>query len=117
MNKVITPKLGGRYLPENNAPISDTLQKLGQILKHKRLQKNATQKELSDHSGVSIDTIKRGESGKPVSTENLMRMMKSLEMIPALLAAYKEPEISLEDEWELRQKKIKATRQRASKSQ
>lgn len=106
------PKLGGRYIPENNLPDDQLLRKLGQILKNKRIQKSATQKELSVHSGVSIDTIQRGESGRSISTENLIRIMRSLEMVPAFMDAYKEPEISLEEEWELRQKKLKSARQR-----
>ncbi len=105
-------KLGGRYLPDNNLPDKELLKRLGQILKNKRIQKEVTQKELSSHSGVSVDTVKRGESGKSISTENLMRIMRSLEMIPDFMDAYKEPDFSLEEEWELRQKKLKSMRQR-----
>ena len=105
-------KLGGRYLPDNNLPDKELLKRLGQILKNKRIQKEVTQKELSSHSGISVDTVKRGESGKSISTENLMRIMRSLEMIPDLMDAYKEPDFSLEEEWELRQKKLKSMRQR-----
>lgn len=110
--KITLPKLGGRYIAGNNAPIEESLRKFGQILKSKRIQKNATQKDLAAHSGVSVDTIKRGESGRSISTEKLLQIMRSLEMLPALMDAYKEPEISLEDEWLLKQKKAKTKRQR-----
>ncbi len=108
--------LGGKYIPDNNLPDAVLLKKLGEVLKNKRIQKNATQKALAAHSGASVDTIQRAESGKSVSTENLMRIMRSLEMISTFMEAYREPEISLEDEWILRQKKLKSVRKRVRNS-
>ena len=36
------------------------------------------QKGLSEYSGVALGTIRRFEAGEPVSTENLVKMMRGL---------------------------------------
>ncbi|WP_127471318.1 helix-turn-helix domain-containing protein [Thiomicrorhabdus aquaedulcis] len=109
-------KLGGRYVPGNNMPIEQAVKQLGNVIQAKRLSMNVTQEELSVHTGVSVGTIKRLEQGRPVSTENMIKVMIPLLMVKDLLSLYVEPEISLQERFELQQKKIKNKRQRASKN-
>lgn len=108
-------KLGGQYLSGNNMPVDLALKKLGDMVRSKRLDMNVTQSEVAEHTGVSESVIKRLESGKPVSSENMVKVMMALIMIKDLLNLYKPPEISLKERFELEQKKTKNKRQRASR--
>jgi len=106
--------IGGRYIPGNGISTEEALKTFGQHLKEKRLALNATQAQVETQSGVSLTVIKRLESGKPISTENLVKLLKAYGLIGSLLDLYKPEEISLEDQWHLIQKNLRNKRQRAS---
>jgi transcriptional regulator with XRE-family HTH domain len=108
-------KLGGQHLPGNNMPVDVALKKLGEMIRSKRLDINVTQSEVAAHTGVSESVVKRLESGKPVSSENLAKIMMALTMLKDLLNLYEKPEISLKERFELQKKAIKSKRHRASK--
>ena len=108
--------LGGRYKKGNALTTENALVKLGAMLKEKRLSLNISQKEVSEHSGVSLSGVRRIESGESTSTKSLIQLMRSYEMLLELLSLYEEPELSLEEQWLLQEKKAKAKRKRASRS-
>ena len=108
-------KLGGQHLPGNNMPVDVALKKLGEMIRSKRLDMNVTQAEIAEHTGVSESVVKRLEAGKPVSSENLTKILMALSMLKDLLNLYEKPEISLKERFELQQKKAKTQRYRASK--
>lgn len=108
--------LGGRYKKGNALTTEQALVRLGEMLKEKRLSLNISQKEVSEHSGVSLSGVRRIEAGESTSTKSLIQLMRSYEMLPELLSLYEEPELSLEDQWLLQEKKAKAKRKRASRS-
>ena len=60
------------------------LEEVAKRFKELRLRKNMQQKELSDNSGVALGTIRRFESGKLVSTENLVKLMRGLGILDNL---------------------------------
>lgn len=108
-------KLGGHHLPGNNMPVDIGLKKLGEMIRSKRLDINVTQAEVAEHTGVSESVVKRLESGKPVSSENLIKIMMALTMVKDLLGLYVRPEISLKERFELQNKAVKSKRHRASR--
>lgn len=108
-------KLGGLHLPGNNMPVDVALKKLGEMIRTKRLDMNVTQAEIAEHTGVSESVVKRLEAGKPVSSENLTKIMMALALVKDLLNLYEKPEISLKQRFELQQKKARTQRHRASK--
>lgn len=68
---------------------------IGESVKGRRLQKNISQDELSELSGVSKASITRFETGKGnISLLNLLSIMKALEMAEELKAIFKMPETS-----------------------
>ncbi len=105
-------QLGGRYIPGNAIPIEQALTELAALIKRVRIEKNATQKELSIHCNVSLAVVRRVETGKPISSENLFKIMRALSLLGLFFEAFKEPELSPQDRWELNQKKEKAKKQR-----
>lgn len=60
------------------------LEEIAKRFKELRLKKNIQQKELSGYSGVGIGTIRRFENGEPVSTENLIKIMRGLGILDNL---------------------------------
>jgi Helix-turn-helix. len=54
------------------------LEEIARRFKDLRLRKNMPQKILSDYSGVALGTIRRFEAGEPVSTENMVKLMRGL---------------------------------------
>lgn len=108
--------LGGRYVKNNNLTDAEALSRLGSMIRSKRLALNTSQEELAKHIGCSTKTVNRLESGEPISSKNLLRVMRGLEMLPGLLSLYEEPELSLEEKYSLIEKKEKKKRKRASKT-
>ncbi len=107
-NGRFTGTLGGRYVQNNSMPISEASSRFGAIFKERRLAQNVTQKYLATHIGVSETVIKRLESGKPISTENMLKVMIALMMFKDFQEVFATPEISLKDKWALLQKKEKS---------
>lgn len=109
-------KLGGQYIRGNAVANEEALKILGQQLKEKRLTLNATQAQVEAHSGVSVTVVKRLESGKPISTENLVKILKAYGALADLLRLFEPEQMNLEDQWHLLQKNQKTKRKRASSS-
>lgn len=70
------------------------LQELGARLARRRIDRNITQRELGEQAGVGRAAIQRIETGEPVTTTNLIRVLRSLEMLDALDAAVTPPPAS-----------------------
>lgn len=49
-------------------------------MKEIRVEKNMTQRDLADASGVPQDRISRYESGQPMNTDTLVRILKALDV-------------------------------------
>ncbi|PIQ02478.1 MAG: hypothetical protein CO158_10330 [Piscirickettsiaceae bacterium CG_4_9_14_3_um_filter_43_564] len=99
-------KLGGKYILGNSMTPAQALESIGKGLKQKRIQKRATQEELASHAGVSLSLVKRLESGKSVATENLVKIMTSLEVLKGFVDLFPESQgLTPQEEWEALQKK------------
>ena len=51
---------------------------LGKRIRHNRIASELKQRELSDKSAVSLDSLSALENGKPVTTETLARVLRGL---------------------------------------
>lgn len=60
--------------------IKETLIYLGNSIKNERKRQGITRKQMEYLSEVSVDTIKRMEAGKPVSSEKLLRIVMTLDV-------------------------------------
>lgn len=73
---------------------TDVLREIGARLRTLRLQQNLRTSDLAEASGTSERTIRRAETGEPVSTENLVRILRGLGRLQALDAFIPPPDIS-----------------------
>ncbi|NYT27093.1 helix-turn-helix domain-containing protein [Candidatus Thiodubiliella endoseptemdiera] len=89
-----TTLIGGKFIT-----IDQALRTFGEQLKHIRKQQKTTQAELSEHCNVSLTVVKRLESGKPVSSINLMKILTSLGKLNLLIDLYKKPDTSPAETW------------------
>jgi len=87
------------------------LAELGRRLESHRLQRNLTQAELAHEAQVGRATLQRLERGRSVQTESLIKVLRALELLPALDAAVPQSVESPVAELERQQRR---TRQRAS---
>lgn len=79
----------------NTENASKLLFKIGESLKGRRLQKNISQEELANISGVSLASITRLETGKGnTSLTNLLAIMKALKIADELKIIFPPPELS-----------------------
>ena len=79
----------------NNESVPRLLEIIGQAIKGRRVGKNVTQGELAKLSGVSHASIARFETGKGnISLENLLLILKALEMADELKVIFKDKEDS-----------------------
>jgi transcriptional regulator with XRE-family HTH domain len=60
---------------ENN---SSLLEGIGERLRQLRLAANLTREQLATDTGVSADTVRNAESGRNVSLETLVRLLRGL---------------------------------------
>ena len=67
------------------------LAEIGQRLARRRLDRNLTQRELSDRAGVGRRAVQRIELGAPVTTQNLIRVLRALGSLDSLDAGILEP--------------------------
>jgi ribosome-binding protein aMBF1 (putative translation factor) len=63
-------------------------------IKQMRLNKNISQEELSEKSGVNRITISRMETGKAINLMTLIQLLRALEKLELLNYLNEEPEIS-----------------------
>jgi len=68
-------------------PVTSGLKRLGADLRTWRLLNRNTVAEIADRADVSTDTVSRIESGRSVSTENLLRVARALGVLDPLTAA------------------------------
>jgi len=74
---------------------NDTLLiKLGERLLQYRLNRNMTQAALAKEAGVSGRTINRVEHGHSIQLSNLIRILRSLELLENIDALVPEPAVS-----------------------
>ena len=64
---------------------------IGERLARLRLNRNLTQAELAEQSGISKRTVERLESGEGVQTTSLIRLFRSLGLVPRFDALIPEP--------------------------
>ncbi len=86
------------------------LEELGQRIARYRLNRNMTQGALATESGVSTPTVQRLENGHSTQASNLIRILRTLQLLENLDALIPEPVISPLQQARLQGK----TRQRAS---
>ena len=65
--------------------IEETLIYVGKRIRTERERLNLTREDIEELTGVSGDTIKRIEAGKPATTENLLRIVLALDVPIAIL--------------------------------
>jgi transcriptional regulator with XRE-family HTH domain len=70
---------------------SAALDELGSRLRRHRIRRDLTQKDLAHEAGVSVDTVKRVESGRAIGTDNLLRVLRALGLLEALGRAIPAP--------------------------
>ena len=63
------------------------LTELGQRLSRYRINAKLTQQALADMAGISKSTLERIEAGAPSQLPNLIRVLRVLDMLPALESA------------------------------
>lgn len=63
---------------------SEVLQDLGKDIRKARIERNMSQAELSNHSGVSVHSISNIENGKDFSVDNLISILRSLSLLENL---------------------------------
>lgn len=83
---------------------------LGERLTRTRLERNLTQAELAEQSGVSKRTLERIEAGGAAQLDSLIRLCRALDLLERLDALIPEPTPSPIAQLKLRGKE----RQRAS---
>ncbi|MCF6179016.1 MAG: helix-turn-helix transcriptional regulator [Geopsychrobacter sp.] len=80
-----------RNLNVNTAPIASLLKAMGQRLDALRIKQGIKNEDLATKSGVNRNTLTRLWQGKPVSSENLFRVLRALGAINLITAAVLEP--------------------------
>lgn len=86
---------------ENNAFI---LKELGQRIKDIRIRRSMTQTELSANAGVSFSTVVRIENGEGVNIENIMKVMRALNLLQNFNDLVPEQELTPEELFQNKQK-------------
>jgi len=83
---------------------------LGKRVRHCRIATELTQRELSDRSAVSLDSLSALENGKPITTETLARILRGLRVSNQLENLLPPPTISPIDMQKLSGKQRKRVR-------
>lgn len=60
------------------------LEELGRRLRRRRIDLGLTQADLAEEAGVSKRTVERLEAGAPTQTPNLVRILRSLDLLNTL---------------------------------
>lgn len=83
------------YMEWNKENVVNLLRKIGRSMKGRRIQQEMSQVDLANKSGVSRISIARFESGHGnISLQNLLLLMKALDMVAELKLVFREPEAS-----------------------
>jgi transcriptional regulator with XRE-family HTH domain len=70
------------------------LSELGERLARQRLARNLTQPQLAETAGIGRATLQRLEHGESVQLTSLIRVLRALDLLPALDAAIPEAVVS-----------------------
>lgn len=89
--------------------------KIGARLKALRLKQNITQQSLAENSGVSLSSVKKIEKGEIGSFDALLRVLRTLGKLDALLPLVEEEQLSPNEYYELMQKVGAHQRKRAAR--
>lgn len=65
-------------MPLSESAILDRAQRLGERLAAQRLNRNLTQRQLAENAAVSLNTLRRLESGENASLDTLIRVLEAL---------------------------------------
>lgn len=66
---------------ENFSGINESLEEIGVRLKDLRIAACYTQSDLAKKSGISVSSIRRIESGQSVQFDNILSVMKALNIL------------------------------------
>ncbi len=92
---------------KHNGSDDALLLRMGERLLQYRLNKNLTQAALAKEAGVSGRTINRAEHGHSIQLSNLIRILRSLELLGNMDALIPEPAASPMQQIKLQGKKRK----------
>lgn len=67
------------------------LREFGRRVAQTRLERNLPQVDVAERAGVGLATLKRLERGQSVSSTNLIRVLRALDLLSALERALPEP--------------------------
>ena len=73
---------------ENISGINETLIEIGSRIKDSRIAACYTQKDLADYAGVSVSSVHRIEKGQSIQFDNLLSIMKALNLLSKLDIAF-----------------------------
>jgi transcriptional regulator with XRE-family HTH domain len=59
----------------------EILTEIGRRIREIRLQRNMQQREIAEFGGLSVGAVQRLEKGEPVSTSNMLRILRALGML------------------------------------
>lgn len=69
---------------DNYLGVNESLSEFGLRIKEIRIGACLTQKDLAEKAGVSLSTIRRIEDGQTVQFENILRVLKALNLLSKL---------------------------------
>ncbi len=69
---------------ENTSGINECLEEIGARIKDQRIASHLTQRELSLKAGISVSSVCRIEQGKSIQFDNLLCIMKALNLLSKL---------------------------------
>jgi len=76
---------------DSSSSDSVVLREVGERLARTRLERNVSQQALADETGVSKATIERLETGQPVKSTSLIRVLRTLGLLDTLDRLVPEP--------------------------
>jgi len=82
------------YSSSSSQSDESVLRALGERIAAARLDRNLTQRELAQRAGVSRIVVQRLESGQAITTANLVRALRVLDLLDALDAALPQTHVS-----------------------
>lgn len=94
------------YGTENNETI---MKELGKRIQDTRIAMSYTQAEMSKRAGVSPRTVERIEHGENVKVENVLNVLRSLNLIGNIDLLVNEQEISPEELFRNKNKRMRAS--------
>ena len=91
------------------------LRELGERIARRRIRRSLTQAQLAREAGIGKRTLERFENGSSIQLSGLIRILRVLELLPALDLAVADPELSPVDLAKRRGKQRKRASSRKSR--